>query len=116
LVSSPTPFQNQTGTVVVTPTLKTGTPLFTPTAANDIYLTENAEMGQSRATPLPTETPSPSATLTATPLPTQPTATLPPDQGFEMNWGVFLVSFLGMIVIGGVAWFTFLKRLLFRKA
>jgi hypothetical protein len=70
-------------------------------------------MGESRATPLPTETPSPSATLTATPLPTQPTATLPPDEGFKMNWGVFLIGFFGMIVVGGAAWLAFLRRIFF---
>jgi hypothetical protein len=122
LVSTSTPVPNQT-TAAATPTLGTGTlavpsktALASPTTANDIFLTENSEMGQSRATPLPTETPSPSATLTTSPTLIQPTATLPPDQSFKMDWGVFLGAFFAMIVVGGAAWFTFLKRILFPKA
>jgi hypothetical protein len=97
------------------PGLPSVTPSQTLTPGGDIFLTENAEMGQSRATPLPTETPSPSATLTDTPTPVPPTPTAPPDEGFAMNWGVFLIAFVGMVVLGGAAWLAFLKRLFFRN-
>jgi hypothetical protein len=118
LTSSATPVVNQT-IIPTTPGLPTGTPSQTSTAGQDIFLTENAEMGQSQATPLPTETPSPSATLTTTltpTLPTQPPAVIPPDEGFQMNWSVFLISFFAVIVIGGAAWLTFLRRFFFPKA
>ena len=117
--SSSTPLPNQTA-ATLTPTQATGTPTQTPTAGKDIFLTENAEMGQSQATSLPTETPSPSATLTATPTstlkPAPPTTAVPLDESFAMNWGVFLIAFLGTVVIGGAAWLAFLKRFILPKA
>ena len=109
---TPTLILNQNGTAVTLTPGTPGTPA--PTGGNDIYLTENAEMGQSQATPLPTETPSPSATLTVTLTPVRsPTVMpLPPDEGFQMNWVVFLAAFLGVIVMGGAAWLIFLRRLI----
>ena len=96
-------------------TVSSGTQPIPPTTEEDIFLTENAEMGQSRATHLPTETPSPSptVTITATLLPLSPT--ISPDQGFVMNWGAFIMGFFGMLILGGVAWFMFTRRVLFSK-
>ncbi len=96
------------------PTATEGTPQNTPTGVNDIFLTENAEMGQSQATPLPTETSTPSSTptITATPIPATDASI---DQGFKMDWGAFLIGFFGMVVIGSAGWLAFLKRSTLQK-
>jgi len=96
-------------------TLPSGTQQHTPTTGSDIFLTENAEMGQSQATLVPTETPSPSPTQTLTATLTPFATAILRDQGFTMNWGAFTLGFFGMVIIGSAAWFVYIRRILFSK-
>jgi hypothetical protein len=94
---APSPGQTETNPIV-------------PTLANDIYLTENAEMGQSQATPVPSDTPTVSPTVTTTVSPTNPLLLTTETPSFIMNWGAFVLGFLVIIILGcGVGWW-FLYR------
>ncbi len=82
-------------TVTTTPT-QTLQPSPTTTLWVDLYRTENAEMGEFQATPLPTETrtlsPTPTFTPTPTPTPTPPLV--------KVNWSVFAAGWLGTLWLG----------------
>lgn len=98
-------------TVSLSPTLLPGTPSVTPGNPNDLFLTENAEMGLSQATPLPSKTSTPTSTQTITTTSIAPTEVLASDQGFNMNWGGFSIGFIAIVLVGGgVGWWVFRHR------
>ncbi len=94
--SSGTPSATVAG--FVTPTPNPLTP--SPTAGRDLFGTEDSEIGSSRVTPPPSETPRPLGTAT---LPPSLTPTSGGLQGFSLNRGLFAIGFLlpvGLFLLG----------------
>jgi hypothetical protein len=102
---------NYVETILPTQTLQ-GTLSPLSETPNNPFLTENAEMGQSQATPLPSETATPTSTSTITSTPNA-TPEVIVDQGFHMDWGGFSIGLLGMVVLGGgVSWWMLRRRMI----
>jgi hypothetical protein len=103
-----TPPQSGTGIV---PSPQPGTQISTSIQNNDLFLTENAEMGQSQATLIPTDIPSSSPTTTISPTLIYSLSTVVPDQSFKMNWMAFIIGFISIIGIGcGIGWWFFRRQ------
>ena len=87
-------------------------PSTTSGSPNDIFLTENAEMGQSQATHLPSETLPPTETQPASAVVLPAIASgAEPNQNFQMDWGGFSIGFLAVVLVGGgIGWWLLKKR------
>jgi hypothetical protein len=92
-------------TTVATSAAATGA--VTGTQLSDYFLTENAQMGLSSATPGPSPTPTATSTSTVTPTPLP--SPVPP---YHMNWGAFSLGFFGVILLPvvGYAGYRFYQR------
>jgi hypothetical protein len=108
--------RTNTPSVVESPvaTLPAGTP--------NRLLTEQAEMGGSKVTPPPSETPrlgtaTQIQTTTPTSILTNTPTVMPSSEGrfFQIRWGFFLVGMFYALILGSVAWIAFVfvrKKLL----
>ncbi len=118
LNETPAPYPSpETGSTDVIPspseTVSTGTvsPAGTADNPNDIFLTENAEMGQSQATYQPSETLiPPTETPVIATVAGAISTDLPPDQSFNLDWGGFMIGFFGIVLIGGGVGWWFLRN------